>query len=415
MLKKAFITVFLLALLCNSGIYEVQAQGQPPPLMPPHILYGTAYVDGSPLGQFDTDKTVSIEMERLLLIFLDDFDSQANIAAIIGELNIGNTDALQQAFADSAYCQSRGTTLSNDASVTETLLNEWRVVDAGTTYTVLNQVIDVWSGVAWVAGNKLEVYQHDGVIISYTMGEYSVNEYVLEVPMSSGTIFGGLSPNTYVNREPGKALAGEGATININNIEITDPAGSYILGEEAFIEIDIHAPSTYEVNISLSTDWNLVSLPVEPENTDRDVVLESIDEKYDEIWAFDSREDKWLRYVPDGLPILNDLNEVMSGMGYWIKMNQPGTLTVQGTLPGTVIALKLDWNLVGYNSMDSKDILVALFSIDGKYTEVWAYVEDKWLRYVPDGLPILNDLDSMDPTKGYWIKATEDVDWDIEP
>lgn len=416
MLRERFVIGLLAILICALGIRDVRAQGQPPPPMPPGILYGTAYVDGSPLDQSDTGNIISIRMERLLLIFLDDADSQTVIATIISELNIGATDALRQAFADSAYCQSRGTALSNSATVAETLVNEWHVVDGGATYTVLSQAIDVWDG-AWSAGVKLEVYEHDGVIASYNMGDYSVDEYVLETPISPGTVYGGLSPDTYLIRDPGKAIAGEGANIDINGIRIIDPALPYIISEEAFVELNIYAPSTYEVSIDLSADWNLISLPVQPQNTDRDVILASIDGKYDAIWTFDAVTGQWSRYVVGGQPFLNNLNVVEAGVGYWIEMNQAGTLVVQGTDPGTIIPLRIGWNLVGCNSLVSKAIVVALASIVDKYESIWAYnaVLGTWLRYVPDGQPFLNDLESIDPTKGYWIEATENSDWDIGP
>ncbi len=415
MLRKTFIVVFLLALICNLAIYKARAQGQPPPLMPPHILYGTAYVDGSPLGESDTDYTVSVRMSRLLLIFLDNWDSQADIAAIIGELDTGSTDALRQEFLDSTYCQSRATTLSGGASITETLANEWRVVDAGTTYTVLSQAIDVWNGIGWIPGSKLEVYEHDGIMVSYIMGEYPVDEYVLELTMSTGTVYGGGdSLPVYVIREPGKVIAGEQGSININNINITDPVLPYTATEEAFVEMDIYAPSTYTFTINLEDDWNMFSVPIEPLDTDIVEVLSPLAGKYESVAAYDTETDTWLVYNP--VFIVSTLNEIRAGVGYWIKMNQAGqSLTVEGTEPATTtMVLKKGWNLVGYKSLNGRDIVQAITSVAAQCETVSLYdsATDTWLVYNP--VFIVSTLTSMSPGYAYWMKIlADDVLWDV--
>lgn len=417
MLRRSFIVLISLALLCSFGIHAARAQDQPPPLMPPLVLYGIANVDGVPLTQADTEYTISIRMSRLLLIFLDSLASQGLISDITIELGSGNTNSLRQAFQDSPYCQSRvpPTELSLDANVTtEEIGNRWRVTDQGNIYTVERENIFVWNQNVsnWVQVDKLEVYEHNGLINSYTMGDLPIDDYVAQIPMSSPDVLGGRPPDdTYVLREPGTALPGDEAYIQIKGIQITDPPNPYIIiGQQAFVEMDIDAPSTIEVTLNLDLGWNLISLPVQPLDTDINVVLSSIENKYESIYRY-SANPGWLWYFP-AQPLLSNLSVVEAGMGYWINMLEAGQLIVQGLEPGTLIHLYPGWNLVGYNSRSPMDIGDAMSSIEGQYNSVFEFNSGNWFWFFP-ATPLGSNLKTARPGMGYWIEATAEGDWDI--
>ena len=57
----------------------------------------------------------------------------------------------------------------------------------------------------------------------------------------------------------------------------------------------------------------------------------------------------------------------------------------------------------------------ALSSIAGSYESVWTYnaAISEWERYVVNGPPSLNNLKTMAPGKGYWIRAIADCTWTI--
>lgn len=414
---KKVILVLLLTLLYSSGTYNAHAQEQPPAL--PHVLYGTAHVDDVPLTQADTTDVVSVSINRLLLIFLHHWDSQGLIADISAELDAGVIDSLASAFANSEYCQSRGLTLSGAATVNpDTPGSVWQVVDSGKKYTTSVEAIPVWDpGIDnWVAGFKLEVFEHDGIITTYNMGDLPTDDYVARIPVSSVEAVAGPPGNTYIVREPGMAMEGDEALVYINGILITDPVLPYLITEvQIFVRIDIYAPSTYEVNIDLVVGWNLISIPVLPQDISREAVLESIDGKYDSVWAYNAVTRKWFRYVIGAPEFLNDLDEIVPGMGFWIDMNQAGTLTINGIMPTTVIPLEIGWNLVGYNSLETKALLDAMSSIDGKYVAIWIYNAgtSSWMKYIVNGPEFLNDLEFLEPAMGIWIDSEEDCDWDI--
>ena len=88
-----------------------------------------------------------------------------------------------------------------------------------------------------------------------------------------------------------------------------------------------------------------------------------------------------------------------------------------GGFSETSITLESGWNMVGYNSQNAKTVAESMISIKGKYNSVWTYdaYAGQWLRYIPNGQSFLNDLEFMQPGRGYWIDAKERCMWDVGP
>jgi hypothetical protein len=165
-------------------------------------------------------------------------------------------------------------------------------------------------------------------------------------------------------------------------------------------------------SLNLPATWNLISFPLQPLSTDPDDVLDSIRGQYNSVWAYDPVLG-WSIYVP-GAP--SDLQEIVSGKGYWIKMNDSETLVVQGTVPeSTEVLLKgAKWNLAGYCSLDRED--VGNCNLPDCVDSVWEYSADTgWFVYAPGRLI---NLGTMKPGFGYWIKVREDHPedcvWDMD-
>ncbi|MCD4811277.1 hypothetical protein K8R14_01565 [bacterium] len=167
------------------------------------------------------------------------------------------------------------------------------------------------------------------------------------------------------------------------------------------------------ITLNLYTGWNLISLPLMPEDTSITSLMSSISSNYSIVWEYNASDtaDHWKKYDP-GVPFGNDLTNMEPGKGYWIMMTSDDTLPISGTVPeSTDIVLKTSWNLVGFNSLDNKPIAEALSSINGNYSIVWAYdasdTADHWKKYDP-GVPFGNDMTDMESRKGYWIMMTSD-------
>ena len=103
-------------------------------------------------------------------------------------------------------------------------------------------------------------------------------------------------------------------------------------------------------------------------------------------------------------------------MALWLHVTTDTVLTpnymYDDMLIGTIdIPLVEGWNFVGYYSVIQRNIDDALSSIAGSYDMVEHYdaFSDLWLRYDGSSGP----LDTMEPTKGYWIHMTQADVWSM--
>jgi len=151
-------------------------------------------------------------------------------------------------------------------------------------------------------------------------------------------------------------------------------------------------------------------VPVEAFDSSINSVLSSIDGGYTAVWAYDAVTSEWLRYDLECPDFLNDLDTIHTGVGYWILMTSPGTLIINGATPETAIPLQKGWNLVGCSSLTPLSIVDAMSSMDGEFS-VWTLDPEsgEWLNYDPEDP--LNDLDTIEPWKGYWIYTPEGGTW----
>jgi len=182
-------------------------------------------------------------------------------------------------------------------------------------------------------------------------------------------------------------------------------------GEENIVDITLNGSGNQQVSlIRLNEDWNLISLCIQPANTDITEVLGPISGKYISVWAYVGGDIPWKYYDPNTQT--GDLTTLEAGVGYWLNMSESAILTISGSKPSSEISLNSGWNLVGFNSLKVKSVSDALTSIGGKFLFVWAFVDGTWKVYDPI-LPGFSDLTSMEPNYGYWIYVTEDCAWTI--
>jgi hypothetical protein len=239
------------------------------------------------------------------------------------------------------------------------------------------------------------------------------NYYVLEIPMSSDSVFGGLPPDdTYLLRDPGKAIAGENANLYINNVLITTPELPYEIVQEAYVEMDIYAPSTQQYAINLAAGRNLISFPLQPQDTSRDVILAPILDKIISVWWLDPVIG-WRWYKPGEPSNFGDVME--AGVGYWMNVTEDTSLIIQGTPPPTTIALNDGRNLVGYNLLEPKGIEAAMASIHPNYSKVWAFLPVFGWRWYDPANPGGSNLWELSPGMGIWLNSIGSQIWDVDP
>lgn len=168
-----------------------------------------------------------------------------------------------------------------------------------------------------------------------------------------------------------------------------------------------NSPYTFETSIliQLYTGWNMISLAPNPINSNIDFQLSSISGQYDAVQIYDSLDpdDPWKHYVPGKL-MGNDLTDLFPYSGIWIKMKNNAVLRVNHVIPPNsqpdyVIGLIFGWNFVGYPSVVTRSVDVALAGVAYDMVQTYDAYSGKWFSY--NG--ISGDLTVMELGRGYWI------------
>ncbi|MBC7236461.1 MAG: right-handed parallel beta-helix repeat-containing protein, partial [Chloroflexi bacterium] len=105
--------------------------------------------------------------------------------------------------------------------------------------------------------------------------------------------------------------------------------------------------------IPLGVGWNLVSIPLHPQDSAIEEVLATIAGSYEIVMArAHPWSEEWLWYDPHApTSPLTMLDETMA---FWVKLSQADTLVVSGSAPLTkTIPLHAGWNLIPYPSAQS--------------------------------------------------------------
>ena len=111
----------------------------------------------------------------------------------------------------------------------------------------------------------------------------------------------------------------------------------------------------------------------------------------------------------NGDATLLTLSDVSLNEGSVPVATTDGSFTVHMDTSTFNIPLEPSWNLISIPvELANTALADVLQSINGLYDAVWAYnaATDTWSRYVVDGIPWLNDLDAIIPSKGYWLQMS---------
>jgi len=173
------------------------------------------------------------------------------------------------------------------------------------------------------------------------------------------------------------------------------------------------APASGE-GVPLLPGWNLISLPRPPDSVDPAAVFSSIAGSYTIVHSYDACDaEPWRTWDP-AAPGASDLTSVDHRAGLWVRATAAATLAVSGTEPAeTSIHLCQGWNLIGYPLAQPRPVLAALSSIASKFRRVFGWDPadpvDPWEVFDVAVPAWANDLEQMQPGRGYWIYATEDT------
>ncbi|UCB57417.1 MAG: hypothetical protein JSV30_02210 [Candidatus Omnitrophota bacterium] len=157
-----------------------------------------------------------------------------------------------------------------------------------------------------------------------------------------------------------------------------------------------------EFELPLKQGFNFVSLPLNLSNPSIDGALSSIDGKYSNIWLYDNTnpQDPWKHYHHQYISF-SDLENINSGLSYWIEADEDCTLSVTGSLITTPLTLNLTegWNSFGWPYLESQSVQNALYNLI-KNTDF-----ARICRFNPQNKTFEEQFDSFDAGYGYYIYA----------
>ena len=166
------------------------------------------------------------------------------------------------------------------------------------------------------------------------------------------------------------------------------------------VQTVLFVPKVLSFSIPLDLGWNLISLPLVPENNQVAQIMGDVNGGIESVWGYE--DGVWYVYDPLN-PGLSDLEVMKTGYGYWVKTTQGGlSIQIQGQMIPLSLNLTSGWNLIGFSSLQSVPVEKALAGIEGEIESVWGYKDGVWYVYDPQN-PGFRDLEEMEPGKGYWI------------
>jgi hypothetical protein len=160
-------------------------------------------------------------------------------------------------------------------------------------------------------------------------------------------------------------------------------------------------PDLTQVNITLNSGWNLISLPLIPTNSAIATVLSGVSSHVISVWYYDGTT-PWLSWSPG---VGGSLSTMDQKKAYWINMKTDSaqyTLTENGSVglppPGlpTTIDVAAGWNMTGFKSTCARTAGSYLSGVP--WVRIWSFTNGAWSA--------VDSSDKMQAGLGYWIAAT---------
>ena len=205
------------------------------------------------------------------------------------------------------------------------------------------------------------------------------------------------------------------------DIVVVPNGGQSTLGDAVLCEI----PAEVRVNIGVTdvplvSVWNLVSVPVQPDNPDVATVQRPISGTYTAILGYNGG----LQQYGLATTTLPGLATVEAGRGYWIRETlvplpdeeEPWQMrrslrcaSSASTCPRVnPVPLAAGWNLTGYLPVASLPVTEALSGVQGAYGAVLGF-DGTAASYYPNLEAGTNTLAELAPSAGFSISATQAI------
>jgi hypothetical protein len=163
--------------------------------------------------------------------------------------------------------------------------------------------------------------------------------------------------------------------------------------------------------IQLVEGWNLVSLPLIPDDPSVPEAMSAISGKWDRLMWYNSADtlDHWKQHYTGWPSSFNDLVALDCTMGFWLHVLEATEWTVYGRLPENAsVSLRAGWNMVGFPVDDDRVYTVAQFKADTGASVVEGFDEAEEYR-----TRVLEDTYEMKRGEGYWTYVPSDSVWTV--
>jgi hypothetical protein len=259
-----------------------------------------------------------------------------------------------------------------------------------------------------------ECYLDDGVtpangtllVATFSDGHYPLSSFVGDGATSPYAVIDLNNAFDSSTLETSQLSSGVGISFfNFRGINGVSQVNNFIPPNSSATEIKLP-------DAGMVSGWNLISTQITPGNSSLLDVLNPIIDKIDVVWAYNATTGQWLRYDKSLPSFLNDLTNIQSSTGYWVLLNDYASLTVNGTLNSGIISLKEGWNLVGSNEIESQPLSSFVAPLIDSLEVVWCYdaADGGWKRFDKNLPSFLNDLETVEPGKGYWFLMNSDAE-----
>jgi len=256
--------------------------------------------------------------------------------------------------------------------------------------------------------NAMNVEPANDIVITFSEAVIVEIGDVTFSPTIAGFVIENSETNI-VSINPNNALESNTSyTITLSGV--TDLAGNVMAN---YNSINFTTATYYNISLYFtSTGWNLVSLPVVPNETAIETVLGDASPDIEEVWTYDpthpnADDSGWLMYASADPEGTNNLDIMTTGYGYWISVTGNtniegwGSLLTAGPTAPPSRTLNTGWNLIGYYQIPGEDESTpseAFASLENAYTGLWGY-DNAGGVFKSTVIPIL-------PGDAFWISLT---------
>ncbi|MFC2143524.1 hypothetical protein ACFLQN_03930, partial [Candidatus Aenigmatarchaeota archaeon] len=154
----------------------------------------------------------------------------------------------------------------------------------------------------------------------------------------------------------------------------------------------------YEINMSFSEGYSLMSIPIFLSSMELETVFDSFLDDLLYVYAYDNG---WEVYRHN--ENFTELETLENNKAYFIGLNDSASFSIRGHLTdgsGNTPALGLDngWNLVGIHNVTSMKASAFLGGLLANVQSMWKY---------DSGYHEINENETIYPTRGYWVRYAD--------